>query len=69
MQNSRRDFIKNATLLAGGAGVWTSLPHSIQKAIRINPEPGSTFYDAEHIVLLMQENRSFDHTFGTLQGV
>ena len=25
--------------------------------------------DAEHIVLLMQENRSFDHTFGTLQGV
>ena len=25
--------------------------------------------DAEHIVLLMQENRSFDHTYGTLQGV
>jgi len=25
--------------------------------------------DAEHIVILMQENRSFDHCFGTLQGV
>jgi phospholipase C len=25
--------------------------------------------DAEHIVLLMQENRSFDHAFGTLRGV
>ena len=25
--------------------------------------------DAEHIVFLMQENRSFDHTYGTLQGV
>ncbi len=35
----------------------------------ISPEPGSTFYDAEHIVFLMQENRSFDHGFGTLQGV
>src|ERR1700730_3555620 len=25
--------------------------------------------DAEHIVILMQENRSFDHCFGTLKGV
>lgn len=35
----------------------------------ISPEPGSTFYDAEHIVFVMQENRSFDHGLGTLQGV
>ena len=35
----------------------------------INPVAGSTFLDAEHIVLLMQENRSFDHTYGSLQGV
>lgn len=69
MQNSRRDFIKNATVLAGATSIWSSLPRSIQKAIHINPEPGSTFYDAEHIVLLMQENRSFDHLYGTLQGV
>ncbi len=45
------------------------LPASIQKALAINPALGSTFMDAEHIVLLMQENRSFDHTYGTLQGV
>ena len=25
--------------------------------------------DAEHVVILMQENRSFDHAFGTLRGV
>ncbi len=25
--------------------------------------------DAEHVVILMQENRSFDHAYGTLQGV
>ncbi len=35
----------------------------------INPAPGSTYTDAEHVVILMQENRSFDHTFGSLQGV
>ncbi|WP_302183388.1 alkaline phosphatase family protein, partial [Salmonella enterica] len=35
----------------------------------INADPGTTFYDAEHIVFLMQENRSFDHMFGSLKGV
>ncbi|HEX5554314.1 MAG TPA: phospholipase C, phosphocholine-specific [Chitinophagaceae bacterium] len=67
--DSRRDFIKKASLLAGGAGLWQTLPSSIQKAIAINPDPGTTFEDASHVVLLMQENRSFDHCFGTLQGV
>lgn len=46
-----------------------TLPPVIQKALAINPEVGSTFYDAEHVVFLMQENRSFDHALGTLQGV
>ncbi len=45
------------------------LPGSIRQALAIDPAPGSTYLDAEHIVFLMQENRSFDHTFGTLQGV
>ncbi|MDB5149951.1 MAG: phospholipase phosphocholine-specific, partial [Mucilaginibacter sp.] len=67
--NSRRDFLKKAALLSGGAAAINMLPPVIQKALAINPEPGSTFYDAEHIVFLMQENRSFDHQLGTLQGV
>lgn len=33
------------------------------------PQPTGTIQDVEHIVILMQENRSFDHYFGTLQGV
>jgi len=37
--------------------------------LEINPPQGSSFWDAEHVVILMQENRSFDHCFGTLQGV
>jgi phospholipase C len=67
--DSRRDFIKKASLLSGGAGLLHVLPTSVAKALAIDPAPGTTFLDAEHIVFLMQENRSFDHTYGTLQGV
>ena len=66
---SRREFIRKAALLSGGMGLMPFLEPSIQKALAINPEPGSSWLDAEHIVFLMQENRSFDHTFGSLQGV
>src|SRR5580698_9991970 len=66
---SRRDFLKKAALLSGGIAVWSALPESIQKALAIDPETGSSYLDAEHIVILMQENRSFDHSYGTLQGV
>ncbi len=45
------------------------LPSSIQKAMSIDPAPGTTYLDAEHVVILMQENRSFDHSYGRLQGV
>jgi phospholipase C len=69
MADTRRDFLKKAGILAGSAGLVNMLPASIQKAMAINPAPGTTWADAEHIVLLMQENRSFDHCFGTLKGV
>ncbi|MCW3125364.1 MAG: phospholipase phosphocholine-specific [Bacteroidetes bacterium] len=56
-------------MLSAGVGISQFVPASIQKAFAIDPETGSTYLDAEHIVLLMQENRSFDHAYGTLQGV
>ena len=65
--DSRRDFLKKAALLS--AGLSGVLPESIQKAFAIDPQPGTTYLDAEHVVILMQENRSFDHTYGSLQGV
>src|SRR5690242_2124240 len=67
--DTRRSFIKKASILSGGAGMLNMLPASIAKAMAIDPAPGSTYLDAEHIVFLMQENRSFDHTYGSLQGV
>ena len=66
---TRRNFLKLAALASGAAGLADLLPDSIQRAWAIEPAPGSTFLDAEHIVILMQENRSFDHAFGTLRGV
>ena len=67
--DSRRDFLKKAALLAGATGMANLIPASIQKAMAINAPEGSTYMDAEHIVILMQENRSFDHCYGTLKGV
>ncbi|GAB3352382.1 phospholipase C, phosphocholine-specific [Arachidicoccus ginsenosidivorans] len=67
--DTRREFLKKAGMLGGAIGVWSALPASIKRALEIDPEKGSTFMDAEHIVLLMQENRSFDHLLGSLQGV
>jgi len=66
---SRRAFIKKASLLAGATAAFNFLPDSIQKALAIDAQEGSTYLDAEHIVFLMQENRSFDHCFGSLKGV
>ncbi|KAA2239332.1 phospholipase C, phosphocholine-specific [Chitinophaga agrisoli] len=66
--DNRRDFIKKAALLSGAAG-FATLPAAVQRALAINPALGTTYLDAEHVVFLMQENRSFDHCYGALQGV
>jgi phospholipase C len=66
--DSRRDFLKKAAMLSGAAGMAGFLP-SVQRAWAIDPAPGSTYLDAEHVVILMQENRSFDHCYGALRGV
>jgi phospholipase C len=67
---TRRDFLKLAAIVSGAAaGISELIPESIQRAYAIEPAPGSTYLDAEHVVILMQENRSFDHAFGTLRGV
>jgi len=62
----RRDFLKMiASMTAAG-----TLPVSIGRALALpaNRRTGS-IADVEHVVILMQENRAFDHYFGTLRGV
>lgn len=61
---SRRRF------LAAGAGVLAGslLPPSVHRAMAMAVPPGG-LSAIKHVVFLMQENRSFDHYFGTLRGV
>ncbi|HVJ55154.1 MAG TPA: phospholipase C, phosphocholine-specific [Aliidongia sp.] len=54
----------------GAAALGASFPESIQRALAIEPNTVTgTIQDVKHIVVLMQENRSFDHYFGTMRGV
>ena len=39
---------------------------SVRRALQVKPATSGT---VEHVVFLMQENRSFDHYFGTMKGV
>ncbi len=62
----RREFLKSA----GGAASLALFPPSIRKALAIQAAVQTgTIQDVKHVVILMQENRSFDHYFGTLRGV
>jgi phospholipase C len=63
---NRRRFLQ----LAGATTAFSALSASIQRAAALpaNHRTGS-IEDVEHVVVLMQENRSFDHYFGTLRGV
>jgi len=66
ISTERRDFLR----LAAGAAAAAVLPPSIRKALAIPAHSATgTIQDVQHIVVLMQENRSFDHYFGTLRGV
>ena len=65
---NRREFLEKSSLLLAGLGTSSVLHPAILKALAIEPAAMSTFYDAEHVVILMQENRSFDHAFGALKG-
>jgi phospholipase C len=65
---TRRRLLGSAAAGLGGTAL-TLLPPSVQKAVAAGPPKHGSLRDIEHVVLLMQENRSFDHYFGTLSGV
>src|SRR6516164_4323429 len=68
MQMTRRNLLSNAARLAAGAFGTSLLPWNVQRALA-TPFRAGSFADIKHVVLLMQENRSFDHYFGTMAGV
>ncbi|MEB3366407.1 phosphocholine-specific phospholipase C [Saccharopolyspora mangrovi] len=62
---SRRRVLAGAL---GGAAAASLLPPSLHRALA-NPAPAGGLDAVEHVIVLMQENRSFDHYFGSLRGV
>ena len=65
---TRRRLLGSAGAAAGGAVLSSLFPPNLREALAAGPRAGSV-RDIEHVVVLMPENRSFDHYFGTLAGV
>lgn len=63
----RRSFIRS---MMAGAGAAAGLTPAIARALEIPADRRTgTIKDVAHVVILTQENRSFDHYFGTMRGV
>lgn len=70
MSTDRRKFLRMTANTTAAAVAFAALPLSIRKALAVPAavETG-TIKDVKHVVMLMQENRGFDHYFGTMKGV
>ncbi|MDE8654481.1 phosphocholine-specific phospholipase C [Novosphingobium album (ex Liu et al. 2023)] len=61
---------RSVLTLGAGLAAAVALPGSIRRALAIPADSRTgTIRDVQHVVILMQENRSFDHYFGTMRGV
>ncbi|AOK57627.1 phospholipase C, phosphocholine-specific [Burkholderia stagnalis] len=66
----RRTFLIRSAQAAGASALAAAVPESIRRALAVEPaRVTGTIRDVQHIVVLMQENRAFDHYFGTFPGV
>src|SRR5437660_11249634 len=62
---TRREVLRGGAAL-GAAGV---LSNSLIARALANPPKCGSLKDIQHVVILIQENRSFDHYFGSYRGV
>jgi len=68
--SDRRRFLQGAAATAAATLIAQGVPASIARALATPPDRRTgTINDIGHVVILMQENRSFDHYFGSLRGV
>ncbi len=64
---NRRTFVASAAAVAGAAGLAGVLPENLARAATMSAKPFD-LSQVKHLVFQMQENRSFDHYFGTFPG-
>ncbi|HUE58681.1 MAG TPA: alkaline phosphatase family protein, partial [Acidimicrobiales bacterium] len=65
---TRRQFIGSGAAAGVAMALGAEPAQLMEKALATSGGSGS-LSDVKHIVILMQENRSFDHYFGTMPGV
>ncbi|MEV6286403.1 alkaline phosphatase family protein [Kribbella sp. NPDC051770] len=66
---SRRRLIGGGAAAAGMAAASLALPPNVRAALAQPAPKHGGLKDIKHVVMLMQENRSFDQYYGTLNGV
>jgi phospholipase C len=66
MDNSRRSVLQLGAAALAAEAFGPTLARALAQPASMRT---GTLRDVEHVVILMQENRSFDHYFGSLRGV
>jgi phospholipase C len=66
---SRRRLLQGGAALSAAAALAAYLPESVRQALAAPTTTPFSVSQIKHVVLLMQENRSFDNYYGTLSGV
>ena len=69
MRVSRRELLAGGLGIAGAGILGACGNPSTGTPPSASVHPGSDLGAVEHVVFLMQENRSFDHYFGSYPGV
>ncbi len=67
---TRRQLLRRGATGGAALGAWSLLSNRlVEQALAKSPGACGSLQDIQHIVILIQENRSFDHYFGSYRGV
>jgi phospholipase C len=66
---TRREVIRTAAAAGALVGLEALAPAKVLELALATPAVGGKLSDIEHVVIFINENRSFDHYFGTYRGV
>ena len=66
---TRREVLRTAAAAGALAGLQALAPAEVLARALAAPAARGRLSDIEHVVIFVNENRSFDHYFGTYRGV
>ena len=67
LRQSRRRFLKSVAVTGSAAFLSSRLPIAVRAATPTGPDLQGLRDKIDHIIVIYQENRSFDHYFGAYQ--